>query len=82
MLKHKKRLPSFAEKMLPQVQGLVKVMNSPSLPEEENNRVIAALHYFILSEDKFPDYIPIVGYLDDAFIVAVVYKEVKKYIGE
>lgn len=64
--------------MLPQVEELAALMNSPKLSETMKNRIIAALHYFIWAEDKFLDYLPIVGYLDDAFIISVVYKESKK----
>ena len=34
--------------------------------------VIAGLLYFISPIDLLPDYIPILGYIDDAFVMSVV----------
>ena len=79
-LKKKKNLPSYMPKMISQAEDLALLLNSPTISNENLDIVIAALHYFIWSEDKIPDYLPVVGYLDDAFIVEAIHKEVKKDI--
>jgi len=78
VVRHNKKLPSFVDKMIRQIQDLDRVFNSDILTDEKRKRVIGALHYFVWAEDRIPDYIPIVGYLDDAFIISIVHNEVKK----
>ncbi|MFN4902109.1 MAG: YkvA family protein [Ignavibacteria bacterium] len=45
--------------------------------------LIAGLLYFILPSDLTPDFIPFVGYIDDAAVIAAIFKrlahEVKSY---
>ena len=79
-IKHQKKLPSFVEPMLEQAETMVPLVFSTNIDERKRNRVIAALHYFIWSEDRIPDYLPVIGYLDDAFIIRTVYKDVKREI--
>jgi len=46
--------------------------------------VVAALLYFISPVDLLPDFIPFVGYIDDAFVIGTVLgaidKEIKNYV--
>lgn len=42
--------------------------------------IVAALIYFIVPLDAFPDFIPISGYIDDFGIIMVVYKKFKEDI--
>lgn len=46
--------------------------------------IIAALLYFISPIDVLPDFIPGIGYIDDAFMLVIVYNtlenEIKKFI--
>ena len=80
VLRHNKKLPSFVKVMISQIKDLNKLFVSASTSSDDHKRVIAALHYFVWAEDRIPDYIPVVGYLDDAFIIATVYNEVKREI--
>ena len=78
--KKKKTLPGYVRKMIKQIMEMLCLLNSPSISQKKTHLVIAALHYFTWAEDKIPDYIPVVGYLDDAFIIDVVYRKVQKDI--
>lgn len=44
--------------------------------------VVAAIIYFVSPFDLTPDWLPIVGFLDDATVIAWVYKSVKEDIDE
>ena len=79
-LRKNKNLPSFIPLMIDQLKGLAFLLDSSIISENERSRVIAALHYFVWAEDRIPDYIPVIGYIDDAFVISVVYHDVKKYI--
>ena len=68
-LRKKKNLPSYIGKMISQINYLTEALELKDLSEEKRKKVVAAFHYFIMAEDRIPDYIPIVGYLDDAFII-------------
>lgn len=57
---------------------------SYSMSWQSKGAVIVALLYFINPLDIVPDFIPVIGYIDDAFIVSVVVnalaKEIDSYI--
>lgn len=42
--------------------------------------IVGALLYFLIPTDATPDYIPLVGYIDDTAIVAAVIKRLAKEI--
>jgi uncharacterized membrane protein YkvA (DUF1232 family) len=42
--------------------------------------LIGALAYFVLPEDAIPDYIPVIGYMDDAAVLATALKLVTSHI--
>ena len=42
--------------------------------------LIGAIVYFVLPEDLVPDYIPVVGYADDAAVLATAFKVVSAHI--
>lgn len=50
------------------------------LPPEDADRVFNALTYFAEPEDLIPDTIPGIGYLDDAIMIEVVVRELRKEI--
>lgn len=43
--------------------------------------LIAALAYFVLPTDAIPDMLPVIGYTDDAAVLAAALKLVSDYIG-
>ena len=81
-LKKNKQLPAYVNTMFKQMRKLSKLIYANDIEEDMRNKVIAALHYFIWAEDKIPDYMPVVGYLDDAFIISIVYSKAKGYISK
>jgi uncharacterized membrane protein YkvA (DUF1232 family) len=49
-------------------------------PREVQATLIAALAYFILPFDLIPDFIPVLGYTDDAAVLAAAIRLVAKHI--
>lgn len=74
-LKKNIKLPIYVSKMLIQIRDLIKVLDSLENSNSKKPVIIAALHYFYISEDKYPDYIPIVGFIDDAYVISVVHEK-------
>jgi len=61
--------------------GLVKdwvTQKYTGVPASTVISIIAGLLYFISPFDLIPDVIPVVGYLDDIFVISLVVKGVKK----
>lgn len=56
------------------------VMKEDSTPLEIKAAIMGALGYLILPVDLIPDFIPILGFTDDAGALALVYKMVKAYV--
>lgn len=56
------------------------VMKEDSTPLEIKAAIMGALGYLILPVDLIPDFIPILGFTDDAGALALVYKMVKTYV--
>ncbi len=73
-------LPSFIPEMISKIKDLVRLVDHKIGTEEDINKASAALSYFLWSEDKIHDLTPVVGYLDDAFVISVVFEEVKPSI--
>ena len=48
------------------------------IPWKSMSLIIAAVIYFVSPIDAIPDFIPFVGYLDDAFVIAWVMRQVRK----
>jgi uncharacterized membrane protein YkvA (DUF1232 family) len=42
---------------------------------------VAAVLYFVWPLDAIPDFIPVIGYVDDAFVMAFVVKSIKIDLG-
>ena len=51
----------------------------PPLPSGLRRRVAGALLYFVLSVDGIPDNLFPVGYLDDAWVADLVWREVEAF---
>jgi uncharacterized membrane protein YkvA (DUF1232 family) len=47
------------------------------MPAERLLIVIAAIIYFVSPFDVIPDWIPVLGHIDDAFVVALALKSVR-----
>ena len=85
-----KRLPAV-KNMLGKVKTLYAMMRDKdfSMAWTSKTLVIAGLLYFISPIDLLPDYIPVLGYIDDAFVISLVMNAVAteierygEYIGQ
>jgi uncharacterized membrane protein YkvA (DUF1232 family) len=71
-----------AGRLLPDVIRLVRrLAGDPTLPRGIRVRLFLLVGYLILPIDLIPDFIPIVGYADDAIIVAWALRSVARVAG-
>lgn len=70
--------------LLLNVQCLYEMLVDPdyTLPWETKAAIVFALGYFISPVDAIPDFIPVVGYMDDALVVAYVVHKLSADIGK
>lgn len=69
-------------RLLPDVVRLLKrLAGDPSLPRGVRTRLWLLLVYLALPIDLVPDFIPVLGYADDAIIVAFVLRSVARRAG-
>jgi uncharacterized membrane protein YkvA (DUF1232 family) len=73
---------SLIRKLLNNVKTLLMMLRDKKFSMEWQSKaiIIAALGYFITPTDLFPDFIPFVGYLDDAFILSLVFNVLNEEI--
>ena len=72
-----------ALRLLPDLLRLLRRLAAdPSLPRGVRVRLVLLLAYLAFPIDLVPDFIPIVGYADDAVIVALVLRSVVRRAGE
>ena len=71
-----------ALRLLPDVIRLVRrLAGDPTLPRGIRVRLFLLIGYLILPVDLIPDFIPVVGYADDAIIVAWALRSVARVAG-
>lgn len=51
--------------------------NYREVPKGSIIAIIAALIYFLSPIDLIPDFIPVIGYIDDIFVLGLVFNQVK-----
>lgn len=72
-----------ALRLLPDVVRLVKRLAAdPRMPHGVRVRLALLLAYLALPIDLVPDFIPVLGYADDAIIVAAVLRSVVRRAGQ
>jgi uncharacterized membrane protein YkvA (DUF1232 family) len=72
-----------ALRLLPDLLRLLRRLAAdPSLPRGVRVRLVLLLAYLAFPIDLVPDFVPIVGYADDAVIVALVLRSVVRRAGE
>jgi len=54
--------------------------NEYALSWKTKTLLIAGLMYFLLPSDLTPDYIPIIGYIDDAAVMTAIFKRLAREI--
>jgi uncharacterized membrane protein YkvA (DUF1232 family) len=71
-----------ALRLLPDLIRLLRrLATDPALPRRVRFRLIALLAYLALPIDLVPDFIPVVGYADDAIITALALRSVVRGAG-
>jgi len=60
------------------VLALYRYMVDPDVHWTKKVLVVGALVYFIIPADAIPDFTPIIGYVDDAAVIAAVIKTLGK----
>ncbi len=63
------------------VRLLRRLSADPTLPRGVRVRLLALVAYLVTPIDLVPDFIPVVGYADDAIIVAVALRSVARRAG-
>ena len=78
-IKSEQPLPDFVEKRIPQLESLIRMLQDDEwkLPAAERERLLATFVYFGDPEDILPDYIPVIGYLDDVIMIELVVRELQ-----
>jgi uncharacterized membrane protein YkvA (DUF1232 family) len=71
-----------ALRLLPDVIRLLhRLATDPALPRGVRLRLVFLLGYLLLPIDLAPDFIPVLGYADDAVIVAIALRSVTRRAG-
>lgn len=76
------KAPAFVSDRLHRLESMVNMLRDDdwTLPASSRNRVLCALVYFCDPEDLIPDSIPGLGYLDDAIMIELVFRELRHEI--
>ncbi len=76
------KAPAFVTDRLQRLESMVNMLRDDewALPSTQRNRVLCALVYFCDPEDLIPDSIPGLGYLDDAIMIELVFRELRHEI--
>jgi uncharacterized membrane protein YkvA (DUF1232 family) len=71
-----------AVRLVPDVVRLIRRLAAdPEIPRGVRWRLTALLVYLVLPIDLIPDFVPVVGYADDAVVVALVLRSVVRAAG-
>ena len=78
-IKSEEPLPDFVSRRLPQLESMIRMLQDDewALPPGERERLLATFVYFGDPEDIVPDYIPVIGYLDDIIMIELVVVELQ-----
>ena len=71
-----------ALRLLPDVLRLLKRLAADrTLPRTVRFRLVALIAYLAMPFDLVPDFVPVLGYADDAIVVALVLRSVVRRVG-
>ncbi len=71
---------SFARALPEVVRTLTRIATDPALPRAAKVALAAALVYLLSPLDLLPDFMPVLGWIDDVLIGAVVVDGVLSYV--
>ncbi|HLU23369.1 MAG TPA: YkvA family protein [Bacillaceae bacterium] len=80
--KLKKTGGKLAEKAIYASLVLFYALQSPEVPKKSRMLILGALGYFIFPVDLLPDFLPAVGFTDDAFIIIAAFGKLIGAINE
>lgn len=72
-----KKAPSFIVDAVDTLQDLTEILGDKdyNAPKSVRRQILGALAYFANPDDLIPDDIPVLGFLDDAIMIAIVEEE-------
>ncbi|TWH99761.1 uncharacterized protein DUF1232 [Luteimonas cucumeris] len=75
----KAQVPDFIAQRLLQLDDMIAMVRDTgwSLPDEDRQRVLAALAYFADPKDVIPDNVEVLGFLDDAIMIELCVRELR-----
>lgn len=73
------KVPDFIKQRLERLDMMISMAEDDgfALPEEDRNRVVAALTYFAEPADVIGDDVPVLGFLDDAIMIELCQSELR-----
>jgi len=78
-IKSEEPLPDFVADRIPRLESLIRMLQDDewALPVDDRERLLAMFVYFGDPEDILPDYVPVIGYLDDVIMIELVVRELQ-----
>ena len=78
-IRNEEPLPDFVALRIPKLESMIRMLKDEEwkLPEDDRERLLATFVYFGDPEDILPDYIPVIGYLDDVIMIELVVRELE-----
>lgn len=70
---------SLFKKLPLNLKDIIKVVKSSKTPLKAKLFIVVLLLYIVSPIDLIPDFIPVIGQLDDLVVVGLLFKQIYKY---